>query len=565
MAGNRKTIDTDLIYIREVYARTAFNQTIPENRVLVANGDDSTRWDYIRISTFNNVVGDDKVPLYADANLSTLNIITAGPPGLLTSYADLDAQALILSAAPPVIGVSQRPVTGINSIIAASPPNLVTISNYSTLNFIGVNDVLLSTVTDSPSGPSVFISISSFTSAGYSTISGEAFGWRPYMYNLLSTAQGLPTVVSSIPTTWPTGLQNISTAEPYPNYTTGDAYFSSVSINMSNYIGYINPGITNVVLEVEPNYLLPRFLLGTEEYPTLFKNISSYIQYTSATSSFIINGSQNTDVIVSQQSNVNTSNYFNKPMKLPIDSRIIASNWLADGAQGYYTLFHRIPGGMAQLIPGDACGYYIGSRGGMSNDMPTYINATPLQNGAFIGIYNTISFLGLPINLSANSITQDSFIITWEGSYDDSTYDYTLNGNDISYYNISVDTDGRTATFTGAGLNTSYSVVVIATHKNTPLYSAPLSVITLPNLPLALTVSQQSVARNAFTIFWTGGTGATSYTFSLNGSRVTPNTLGTNTANFTGLSASTPYIVIVTATNRAGSVSSSPITITTTS
>jgi hypothetical protein len=393
MAGNRKTIDTDLIYLREIYARTHFNQTIPKNRVLVANGDDSTRWDYIRISTFNNVAGNDNNPLYADDNLSTLNIITAGPTGLLTSYVDPSAQALILLAAPPTIGVSQRPVNNINSVIAASPPNLVNITDYSTLNLIGVKDVLLSTSVDVSSGPTVFISISSFTSAGYSTISGEAFGWRPYIYNLLSTAQGLPTFVSSIPTSWPTGLQNISTAEPYPNYTTGDAYFSSVSINMSNYIGYIQPGVTNLILEVEPNYLLPRFLLGNEEYPTLFKNISSYIQYSGInTSSFILSGSQNTDVIVSQQSNAFTSNYFNKPMKLPIDSAIVASNWLVDGAQGYYTLYHRIPGGMAQLVPGDACGYGLGNRGGMSNDTPTYINATPLQNGAFIGIYNTMPF-----------------------------------------------------------------------------------------------------------------------------------------------------------------------------
>ena len=93
-------------------------------------------------------------------------------------------------------------------------------------------------------------------------------------------------------------------------------------------------------------------------------------------------------MIVSQQSNVYTSNYFNKPLKMPIDSAVIASNWAIDGATGYYTLFHRIPGGMAQLIPGDACGYYIGSRGGMSNSEPSYINATSIQNGAFMTLYN---------------------------------------------------------------------------------------------------------------------------------------------------------------------------------
>lgn len=392
MAANRKTLDTDLIYLREVYARTSFNQTIPLNQVMIANGDDSTRWDYLRVSTFNTVIADDRVPLYANNNLSTLNISTTGPPGLLYSYVDVSAQALMLRTAPPVLAISKRPVPSVTSNVAVLPPDATQISNYSSLSLIGVRDVLLSTVTGvSGAAPAVFIAISSFTSAGYSSISGETYAWRPYVTRVLSTAQGRPTFTSSIQTTWTTGVQAISTAEPYPNYTTGDAYFSTVSINMQNYIEYIEPGTTKVVLEVEPTYLLPRFLLGSEEYPNLFKTISSYIQYNGA-STFIVSGSQNTDVIISQQSNAYTSNYFTKHMKMPIDSAMIASNWAVDGANGYYTLYHRIPGGMAQLLPGDACGYSIGTRGGMSNAEPTYINATPIQNGAFMTLYNRIPF-----------------------------------------------------------------------------------------------------------------------------------------------------------------------------
>lgn len=590
MAANRKTIDTDLIYLREVYARTSFNRTIPANQTLIANGDDSTRWDYIRVSTFNTVTGDDGVPLYANDNLSTLNISTSGPPGLLSSYVDTSAQALILRAAPPVLAISQRPVPDVTSTIALAPPDVVNISNYSTVTLLGVRDVLFSTVTDiSGAPPAIFVSISSFTSAGYSSISGEAYSWRPYLYNVLTTAQGLPTFTSSIQTTWATGLQNISTAEAYPDYITGDAYFSTVSINMSNYIGYIQPGVTKVVLEVQPTYILPRFLLGTEEYPTLFKNISSYIQYTNPTSTIIISGSQNTDMIVSQQSNAYTSNYFNKPMKLPIDSGIIASNWALDGPVGYYTLYHRIPGGMAQLVSGDSCGYYIGARGGMSNDTPMYLNATPPQNGVFMSIYNRMPFPLTPEELeeqilnspspggfSIGTVTMTQFTFTWQGAVGAFTYEFIVNGVTIlptpplmlslsrfsmdsllrfTMNPIAVTVTGKTATFTGLTAGTTYAVTVVAIAVGggrTP--SSTVYMVTSPAPPDNLSV--MNVTATGFIVNWFNAVGATYYTYTLNGVAATPYSQANHSATFTNLTANTSYLIGVTAWNTGGSTTS---------
>ena len=65
-----------------------------------------------------------------------------------------------------------------------------------------------------------------------------------------------------------------------------------------------------------------------------------------------------------------------------------------------------------------------------------------------------------------------------------------------------------------------------------------------------------SATSNSFTATWLGGTGATSYTFTLNGSSVTSSVSG-NSATFTGLTPSTNYTLIVTAVG-SSTQSSSP-------
>lgn len=424
MAMKRQTIDTDLIYLKEIYARTAFNQTIPADYVLISNGDDSTRWDSVSISSFNILVGDDNIPIYANEFVSTMNISTTGPG--LNGYIDISKQALVLEVTPPALTFSGTDGSG------------TTITNYSSINMIGVNDVLLSTVTVD-AAPAIFISVSSFTSAGYSSMKDEAGAWPPYIHEFISTAQALPTFVSSIPTTWSTGMQSLSTAESYLHYSTGDVYFSTVSINMNNYVSYIQPGVTQMILEVEPTYILPHFTAGSQP---LIKNISSYIQYSGPnTSSFIVSGSEVTGAITSQQTNPFTSNYFNMPLSLPIDTAILGSNWLADGAAGYYTLYHRIIGGMADLKPGDGCDPVLGSRGGIISEVPNYMNATPVQNGAFMGIYNEVPFPLSPEDIkkkfklspaaggfTTGQITQTSGTVNWQGAVGAVAYLFNVNG-----------------------------------------------------------------------------------------------------------------------------------------
>jgi len=90
------------------------------------------------------------------------------------------------------------------------------------------------------------------------------------------------------------------------------------------------------------------------------------------------------------------------------------------------------------------------------------------------------------------------------------------------------------------------------------------STIPLPTQPTNLTSS--SVTDIAFTVSWTGGTGAISYTYTINGNSVSPSTnngLVNKSAIFSGLQKNTTYSVIVRASNSSGTTVSSSLDVTT--
>jgi hypothetical protein len=91
--------------------------------------------------------------------------------------------------------------------------------------------------------------------------------------------------------------------------------------------------------------------------------------------------------MTSQQSNAYSSNYFNTPLKLELDTATLTSNYLQDGGFYPYTVYHRIPGAMAALIS-DGCDNLIGARGGFSNATPTYDNIMSRSNSVFLHVYN---------------------------------------------------------------------------------------------------------------------------------------------------------------------------------
>ena len=185
----------------------------------------------------------------------------------------------------------------------------------------------------------------------------------------------------------------MSTTEAYPNYySTGDVYFSTVSFTMAPFLRYIQPNsTTKMFLEVNPSYFFQRMYLGTSTPQNFIEEFSTFLQYESPrTGRQILGKSSHGNFLTSQQSNAFTSNYYNTAVKLEIDTAVLTRNAAIDGNAGaYYTLYHRIPGAMANLIPDGYCGYNIGPRGGFSNNTIVNVdNRTSINNAVYLHLYN---------------------------------------------------------------------------------------------------------------------------------------------------------------------------------
>ncbi len=399
-----------MIMLRQIYIRTYANDFIPNEYILISDGAGAAYWNSISSiypARYNVVKDPFGSTLEAAVQGNILNVSTMGVQGLFEAYADASTSSLILSnAAPPVqVALNSVPaVTRLAAELVPSPQTLTMSTGQSTLKFIGVGDIQLSTVTDLRA---VFVSISSFTASGYADLSAEARAWRGYVYSTNSTSAGYATFLSSIP--YSTVFTNetgsfpwnwtdvvgsnlpLSTVEAYPDYySTGDVYFSTVSFNMAPYLQYIQPNsTTKMFLEVQPNYYFQRMYLGTSTPYNLVKEFSSFVQYESARGRQILATAATGGQMVSQMSNAYTSNYFNTPLKLELNPHEILSNVAQDGTDAaIYTLYHRIPGAMANLVSDGYCGYVIGPRGGFSNPTLTYDNRTALANTAFLQVYN---------------------------------------------------------------------------------------------------------------------------------------------------------------------------------
>jgi hypothetical protein len=413
MAASIRTIDTDVITLRQISVRSPTNGYIPASNVLISDGAGTAYWN--SISSIFTVPFDTLQDSYGSTMIARNvgNIVkfsTIGVNGLFDAYVDMATSTFTFSNAAPNLLVAQNTVPTVSRLAATQVPNSENItmsSSQSTLKFIGVGDLQLSTVTDLRA---VFFSISSFTAAGYADISNVGRAWQGYSYSTTSTNAGYASFVSSIPFStfhyvddytgygwdWSPALGSnilMSTIEPYPNYySTGDVYFSTVSFSMAPYLRYIHPNsTTRMHLEVNPNYFFQRMYLGTSTPYHLVKEFSSFIQYQSPSRGRqILAKASFGGYMTSQNSNAYTSNYYDNQIKLELDPAVLASNALMDGPFGaYYTLYHRIPGGMANLLPDGYCGYNMGPRGGFSNaDGVTVDNYTCRQNAVYLHVYN---------------------------------------------------------------------------------------------------------------------------------------------------------------------------------
>ncbi len=169
--------------------------------------------------------------------------------------------------------------------------------------------------------------------------------------------------------------------------------------------------------------------------------------------------------------------------------------------------------------------------------------------------FNVATSPGQPTSLNATSISSAGFTVNWSGANGATSYTYTIDG----LTKVPTSSTSTSATFTGLLAGTSYAVIVRAVNLSGFTASSSFSVLTLPSVPY--NVSQTAGSLTTITVSWFGGFGATSYTYTLNGSSVTPSDnqgLASKYAVFSGLTSGTTYSIVVTAVNSSGSVSSPP-------
>jgi predicted RND superfamily exporter protein len=197
----------------------------------------------------------------------------------------------------------------------------------------------------------MFVSISSFTSVGYSTISGETFSWRPTLYSTLSTTAGFASFISSssvlVPgTNPPVGV---------PMSTSGnDLYFSSVTFSTNHLMKYLDThrtSSTRMFVELQPSFFFPPLYQVSGGDSNVVKEISSYLQLETVISGRVVfETSVNTRYITSQITDTNLSNYFNTPMRMEINPYEIASNVDRNSPSTVnLTVYHRIVNGLSNV------------------------------------------------------------------------------------------------------------------------------------------------------------------------------------------------------------------------
>jgi len=393
MASASRTLDTDIIQVRTVYAKTPQNNFIPSSFILISQGDGSTQWapvsSIIKISSFNHVTGNSIGSMInADLLFDTLTISTTGVDSLFESYVDPVARVLMLRNYLPPVGVTIGSVPNVSLVAASVLPNpqfLIPSTGFSTIKFLGVNDILLSTVTDQRA---IFVSISSFTSAGYSTISGETFNWRPTLYSTLSTSAGITSFVSSVGFT-PSGTTGNPMSTVTGSANPRDLYFSSITFSGNHLMKYMNNNTSNtrMFVEMHPSLFFDR-MTQDPDVRSLTKQIVSYIQLeTPTTGRVVFNESSNVRYMTSQITtdySSNTSNWFQAPIRMEINPYTLQSNIALNLSNNVnLTVYHVIKDGL----------YEGGVNSGFPGGSLTFDNRTDLKTGLYVQMMNNTQTL----------------------------------------------------------------------------------------------------------------------------------------------------------------------------
>lgn len=167
-----------------------------------------------------------------------------------------------------------------------------------------------------------------------------------------------------------------------------------------------------------------------------------------------------------------------------------------------------------------------------------------------------------PVITGFTNVTPTSFQVNWTGGSDFSNlYSFIVN----SVQAIPASVTKSSAVFTGLTPNTTY-IVYVKVNNGVVNYTSAPDGVTTANAGSQLTpitnVQAVNVSTRSFTVTWSGGsTSKPDYTFTLNGSPISPNSYTASSATFSGLTINTSYVVVIIASNGINSVRSAPLTV----
>jgi hypothetical protein len=187
-----------------------------------------------------------------------------------------------------------------------------------------------------------------------------------------------------------------------------------------------------------------------------------------------------------------------------------------------------------------------------------------------------------PTNISVSNVTLRGFNLSWAGAFSTTSYTYTIYGYASPYtvaagkitLNNALTSQNITIANLDADLVNGYQIVITATNSLGSTSSSRFTLAMPPTKPFGLVVSNITTLNTAtpattggFTLTWSGGVGALSYTYTRNGVNITPSTdsslNSSPSVTFTNLSPDSFYgnQIVVIATNTTGSTPSFPIMI----
>jgi hypothetical protein len=336
------------LLIQKLFVKTPNNQNISTNHILISDGTGGTYWNSVSsifpVSSFKTIVGGNNLTstFSADVRYNTLLVSTTAIPGTFGAYVDPTTSSLMLSLQNPPLVVSGGSVPFISDTDLVPNSNAMSPQSLqSTVKLYGVGDVKFSTVNTKQS---VFVGISSFTAAGYSTLRGAAnvsFG--------IVSPQSL-SFVSSIPYEITSGNHMSTNAS---GQYVSSLFTSSIQFDTKHLQQYINMTnfSTNIIFDYKPNYLF-RHLCSSNEppeddthvLPSTIKPIVSYIQGTggklfseTSTVRYITSQNISTSAIYSRS----LSNYYTESVRMNISSYDLSTQ-IGSNASYSAAIYHRI-------------------------------------------------------------------------------------------------------------------------------------------------------------------------------------------------------------------------------